>query len=45
MLGTGDLTEVALGWSTFAGDHISHYHVNASVPKTLVRFLIKWVAA
>ncbi|MGB9836154.1 MAG: NAD(+) synthase [Candidatus Saccharicenans sp.] len=44
MLGTGDLTEVALGWSTFAGDHISHYHVNVSVPKTLVRFLIKWVA-
>jgi NH(3)-dependent NAD(+) synthetase (EC 6.3.1.5) len=44
MLGTGDLTEVALGWSTFGGDHISHYHVNASVPKTLVRYLIKWVA-
>lgn len=44
MLGTGDLTEVALGWSTFAGDHISHYHVNVSVPKTLVRFLIKWIA-
>ncbi len=43
-LGTGDLTEVALGWSTFAGDHISHYHVNASVPKTLVRFLVRWVA-
>jgi NAD+ synthase (glutamine-hydrolysing) len=44
MLGTGDLTEVALGWSTFAGDQISHYHVNASVPKTLVRFLVRWVA-
>jgi NAD+ synthase (glutamine-hydrolysing) len=44
MLGTGDLTEVALGWSTFAGDHISHYHVNVSVPKTLVRFLVQWVA-
>jgi len=43
-LGTGDLTEVALGWSTFAGDHISHYHVNVSVPKTLVRFLVRWVA-
>jgi NAD+ synthase (glutamine-hydrolysing) len=43
-LGTGDLTEVALGWSTFAGDHISHYHVNISVPKTLVRFLVRWVA-
>ena len=43
-LGTGDLTEVALGWCTFAGDHISHYHVNISVPKTLVRFLVRWVA-
>ena len=43
-LGTGDLTEVALGWCTFAGDHISHYHVNVSVPKTLVRFLVRWVA-
>jgi NAD+ synthase (glutamine-hydrolysing) len=44
MLGTGDLTEVALGWSTFGGDHISHYHVNVSVPKTLVRYLVRWVA-
>jgi NAD+ synthase (glutamine-hydrolysing) len=44
MLGTGDLTEVALGWSTFVGDQVSHYHVNVSVPKTLVRFLIRWVA-
>ncbi len=44
VLGTGDLTEVALGWSTFAGDHISHYHVNVSVPKTLVRYLVRWVA-
>jgi NAD+ synthase (glutamine-hydrolysing) len=44
MLGTGDLTEVALGWSTFAGDQVSHYHINVSVPKTLVRFLIRWVA-
>ncbi|HEX9078117.1 MAG TPA: NAD(+) synthase [Desulfuromonadaceae bacterium] len=43
-LGTGDLTEVALGWSTFAGDQISHYHVNVSVPKTLVRYLLHWVA-
>jgi len=43
-LGTGDLTEVALGWATFSGDHISHYHVNVSVPKTLVRYLIRWVA-
>ena len=44
VLGTGDLTEVALGWCTFAGDHLSHYHVNVSVPKTLVRFLVRWVA-
>ena len=44
LLGTGDLTEVALGWCTFAGDHISHYHVSTSVPKTLVRFLVRWVA-
>jgi NAD+ synthase (glutamine-hydrolysing) len=44
LLGTGDLTEIALGWCTFAGDHISHYHVSASVPKTLVRFLVRWVA-
>ena len=44
MLGTGDLTEVALGWSTFGGDQISHYHINVSVPKTLVRFLIRLVA-
>ena len=43
-LGTGDLTEVALGWCTFAGDHISHYHANVSVPKTLVRYLVRWVA-
>jgi NAD+ synthase (glutamine-hydrolysing) len=43
-LGTGDLTEIALGWSTFSGDQLSHYHVNASVPKTLVRFLVRWVA-
>lgn len=44
LLGTGDLTEVALGWCTFSGDHLSHYHVNISVPKTLVRYLISWVA-
>ena len=44
VLGTGDLTEIALGWCTFSGDHLSHYHVNASVPKTLVQFLIRWVA-
>jgi NAD+ synthase (glutamine-hydrolysing) len=44
VVGTGDLTEVALGWSTFSGDQLSHYHVNASVPKTLVRYLVRWVA-
>jgi NAD+ synthase (glutamine-hydrolysing) len=44
VLGTGDLTEVALGWSTFAGDQVSHYHINVSVPKTLVKYLIDWVA-
>ena len=44
VLGTGDLTEIALGWCTFSGDQLSHYHVNASVPKTLVRFLVRWVA-
>ena len=43
-LGTGDLSEMALGWSTFAGDHISMYNVNAGVPKTLVRELVSWVA-
>ena len=45
MVGTGDLSEIALGWSTFAGDHIAMYEVNASVPKTLVRRLVEWVAA
>jgi len=43
-LGTGDLSELALGYTTFAGDHISMYNVNASVPKTLVRELVRWVA-
>jgi NAD+ synthase (glutamine-hydrolysing) len=45
VVGTGDLSEIALGWSTFNGDHISHYNVNAGVPKTLVRHLVGWVAA
>ena len=41
----GDLSELALGWSTYGvGDHMSHYNVNASVPKTLIQFLIRWVA-
>ena len=44
VLGTGDLSEIALGWNTFNGDHISHYNVNAGVPKTLVRYLVEWVA-
>lgn len=43
VVGTGDLSEIALGWSTYNGDHISMYGVNSSVPKTLIRFVIKWV--
>ncbi len=43
-VGTGDLSELALGWCTFNGDHMSMYHVNAGVPKTLVRYLIEWCA-
>jgi NAD+ synthase (glutamine-hydrolysing) len=42
VLGTGDLSEAALGWCTFNGDHMSMYHVNAGVPKTLVRYLVQW---
>ena len=45
VVGTGDLSELALGWSTYGvGDHMSHYNVNASVPKTLIRHLVRWVA-
>jgi NAD+ synthase (glutamine-hydrolysing) len=45
VVGTGDLSELALGWCTYGvGDHMSHYNVNASVPKTLIRHLIRWVA-
>lgn len=44
VVGTGDLSEKALGWSTYAGDQISMYDVNAGVPKTLIRFVIRWVA-
>lgn len=40
-LGTGDLSEIALGWCTYNGDHMSHYNVNASIPKTLVRSLVR----
>ncbi len=44
VIGTGDLSEIALGWSTYGvGDHMSHYAVNASVPKTLIRYLVRWV--
>mgnify|MGYP000755386186 CR=1 FL=1 len=45
VVGTGDLSELALGWATYNGDHMSMYGVNASVPKTLVRHLVKWAAA
>lgn len=44
VVGTGDLSELALGWATYNGDHISMYGVNASVPKTLVKHLVTWVA-
>ena len=40
-LGTGDMSEIALGWCTYNGDHMSHYNVNASIPKTLVRMLVR----
>ena len=42
VIGTGDLSELALGWCTYNGDHMSMYGVNASVPKTLVRYLCRW---
>ncbi len=44
VLGTGDLSELALGWATYNGDHMSMYAVNASIPKTLVKHLVRWVA-
>ncbi|MGD0228963.1 MAG: NAD(+) synthase [Syntrophorhabdales bacterium] len=45
VVGTSDLSELALGWSTYGvGDQMAHYHVNASVPKTLIQYLIRWVA-
>lgn len=44
VVGTSDLSELALGWCTYGvGDHMAHYHVNASVPKTLIQHLIRWV--
>ncbi len=46
VVGTGDLSELALGWATYGvGDHMSHYNVNVSVPKTLMQYLIRWVIA
>lgn len=44
VVGTGDLSELALGWATYNGDHMSMYGVNVSVPKTLVKYLVAWVA-
>ena len=44
VIGTGDLSELALGWCTYNGDHMSMYGVNSSIPKTLVRYLVQWFA-
>jgi NAD+ synthase (glutamine-hydrolysing) len=44
VIGTGDLSEMALGWATYNGDHISMYGVNSGVPKTLVRYLVDWAS-
>lgn len=44
VIGTGDLSELALGWATYNGDHMSMYGVNGSIPKTLVKYLVTWVA-
>ena len=44
LIGTGDLSELALGWCTYNGDHMSMYSVNPSIPKTLVRYLVRYVA-
>jgi NAD+ synthase (glutamine-hydrolysing) len=44
-IGTGDLSELALGWCTYNGDHISMYNPNISIPKTLVKFLVRWAAS
>jgi NAD+ synthase (glutamine-hydrolysing) len=44
VIGTGDMSELALGWATYNGDHISMYGVNMGIPKTLVRYLVRWVA-
>lgn len=44
VIGTGDLSELALGWCTYGGDHMSMYNPNVSIPKTLVKFLVRWAA-
>ena len=44
VVGTGDLSELALGWCTFNADHMAHYNVNVGVPKTLVAYLVRWFA-
>jgi NAD+ synthase (glutamine-hydrolysing) len=44
VVGTGDLSEAALGWCTYNGDHISNYHVNVGIAKTLIRYLVQWCA-
>jgi NAD+ synthase (glutamine-hydrolysing) len=44
VIGTGDLSELALGWCTYNGDHMSMYSVNCSIPKTLVKYLVRWAA-
>lgn len=44
VIGTGDLSEAALGWATYNGDHMSMYNINCSIPKSLVRVLVEWVA-
>src|SRR5262249_38414093 len=44
VIGTGDVSESALGWATYNGDHMSMYNPNSSIPKTLVKFLVRWAA-
>src|SRR5207253_11222679 len=44
VIGTGDVSEAALGWCTYNGDHMSMYNPNSSIPKTLVKFLVDWAA-
>lgn len=44
VLGTGDLSELALGWATYNGDQMSMYGLNASLPKTLIQVLLRWMA-